>query len=213
MTLDDRSSRLARTVLKEGPRVVLYTLLVPVVLFGTCLGTEFCCAVAAATPDVDPKAEWKPRTYGRCELELRSLPPAREVLDDYATWTTQPSAVSSAKLYSLQMASEAQRGLRIERLMRDGLAFAARPPSTRASWQYVDARGEKYAMLWQLYGWHWPEFLKSRSGSHRMLVAPIDQPPGSLPPVLFIYGIEGVQAHMDAPGCTPYGTRAAPRRR
>jgi hypothetical protein len=205
MTFDDRSSRLARAVLKEGPRVVLYTLLVPVVLFGACLGTEFCCALAAQTPDVNPEAEWKPRTYDRCELELRSLPLAAEVLANYARWTSQPSAVRSAKLYLLRMPSDAQRDLRIQRLMRDGLEFAARPPSTRASFEYVDARGEKYAMLWHLYGWHWPGFLKLESGSRRMLVAPIDQPPGSMPPVLFIHGIEGVQAHMDAPGCTPLG--------
>jgi hypothetical protein len=204
MNIEARSSQLARAVLTQGPRLVLYILLVPVVLFGTCLGTEFCCAVAAQTPDVNPEAEWTPRTYGRCELELRSLPPAAEVLADYAAWTTQPSAARSTKLYSLQMAAGDQRDLQIARLMRDGLDFAARPPSTRARFEYVDARGERYAMLWHLYGWHWPAFLKVQSGPRRMLVAPIDQPPGRMPPVLFIHGIEGVEAHMDAPGCTPY---------
>jgi hypothetical protein len=203
--MDERISRRARAVLTEGRRVVLYTLLVPVVLVGTCLGTEFCCAVAAQTPDVNPDAQWKPHSHGHCELELRSLPPAAEVLANYARWTNQPSAVRSAKLYLLRVTSEAQRDLRVERLMRDGLDFAALPPSTRARFEYVDARGEKYAMLWRLYGWHWPDFLKLQSGSRRMLVAPIEQPPGSMPPVLFIHGIEGVEAHIEAPGCTPRG--------
>jgi hypothetical protein len=213
MDINGRISQRARAVLTQGPRLVLSMLLVPVVLFGTCVGTEFCCAVAARTPDVNPGAEWKPRTYGRCALEFRSLPPAAEVLADYADWTTQPSPTSSAKLYSLRMAAEEQRDLRIERLMREGLAFAARPPSTRARFDYVDARGERYTMLWHLYGWHWPAFLKLQSGARRMLVAPIDQAPGSMPPVLFIHGIEGVEAHMDAPGCTPYGVSAIPHPR
>jgi hypothetical protein len=206
--MTDRTSRLARAILAQGPRVVLYTLLVPVVLFGACLGSEFCCAVAAHTPELNPATAWQPRTHERCQLELRALPPAADVLADYARWTALPSELPTAKLYLLRMAAGAQHGLRIERLLRDGVGFAARPPSTRATFQYVDPRGQKYAMLWHLYGWHWPGFLKLQSGSRRMLVAPIDPPSGATPPVLFIHGIEGVEAHMDAPACTPLGIRA-----
>jgi hypothetical protein len=184
-------------------RRLLYALLAPVAVLGSCVTLEVGFAIAADTPDEDPAADWRPNTLGRCELELRPLPPARALLADYERWVQEPRETKTAKHYTVAVMGSRQHALTQVRHLGLGGSTLGVPPFTRATFKYVDPELGTYRFEWEIYGWHWPRFLRVARGSRRFIVAPIDQPPGTIPPMLLIHGIEGIESHMEARTCTP----------
>jgi hypothetical protein len=147
--------------------------------------------LSPSTPREDAAASGLPRVVGGCQLELRDLPPANKVNEDYLEWRQRDRA-PSAKHYRAMVAGRFQKDYTV--VQSGGETPLGWAPLTIASFTYVDPDAGTYRFLWTYSGRHQPSFLKLTERRRAIFVTPLLNETG--PPMLEIVGVQGVESHF-----------------
>jgi hypothetical protein len=133
---------------------------------------------------------WKPTPVGGV-LELRPLPPASQILDDYRKWMEEEPA-SAARVYEATLVGASnQLRFRVEVTRED--TPMGRPEHTYATFAYNDPTNGSYEMLWHRLGRHDADFLRLGDRPRRVWLELNWRASKPAQPLLQIVAFEGVE--------------------
>lgn len=160
-----------------------FIILVAVLLTGGCSDT------GESPPKLGVK-NWKPTSIGG-PIELRPLPPAREVLADYQQWLASDAA-NKARVYEATLQGATNQMNFSVRMQRGDTPLGAND-TTFVSFIYRDPTNGEYEFNWHRRGRHNLDFFKLNQQSKTVWVRPIDAIEGSGIPRLQIVAFEGLE--------------------
>jgi hypothetical protein len=145
------------------PKCVAWRLVFPVFLATCLLG----CGEASMPPPRVGVENWKPTPVGG-PLELRPLPPANQVLENYRDWMKERSG-DLARVYEVTLDGVTnQRNFTVEVLR--GETPLGRPEHTDVSFIYTNSTIGAYKFQWHRLGRHNADFLKLHGQSKQVWV-------------------------------------------
>jgi hypothetical protein len=153
------------------------------------------CLLGCGEPSMPPPKvgvrDWKPTPLGG-PLELKPLPPANQVLEDYRLWMKE-SPGNLARVYELTLAGSSNQVNFTVEVLR-GETPMGRPEHTYVSFIYTNSTSGAYKFVWDRLGRHNADFLKLRNEARKVWVE-LNWRASSLElPVVQIVAFEGLQS-------------------
>ena len=145
--------------------------------------------LAGCKPADKPVQAWIPRSVGG-PIEIRTLPPAKSLANDYQQWVGS-SSNPKVLLYQITLQdSNSQSAFHFE--VRNARTPVGKHETTFASFIYTDPTNGAYQLEWNEIGAHSPNLLKVGREQKKSLLQPIQVMNTSVPR-LQIVAIEGTK--------------------
>lgn len=148
------------------------------------------CEPSAPPPKLGVQ-NWRPTSVGG-PLEVRPLPPAAQMLDDYRKWMGETTGPVARVYQTTLVGSSNQLNFKVDVLR--GETPMGRPQHTYVTFDYRNSSNGTYRFVWDRLGRHNADFMKLGEAPKRVWVTFNWRASEPAMPIVEIEGFEGMEA-------------------